>query len=139
MELFALDDALLSLYEELQNRWVGCDWPTEFGAGGLNLCGITARQAALLARATSGQESADWDEAARWLTKVEADAEAARQAAALAWQEASAGQLEKAYSHARRACELERRYHRHAHWQAFEDTLHDCFEGTPCGFPSEPR
>ena len=99
----ALDRSLSAIYEQLEGRWVGCDWTTDFGPGHLDLCGVTARQAALLARATSGQESDQWQEATRWLSQVETDVETARRAAQAAWQEAAAGRLQEALDHAQRA------------------------------------
>jgi prophage DNA circulation protein len=121
----ALDQTFGSVYDRLADRWVGCDWPTDFGTRHLDLRGVTARQAALLARATSGQESDQWQDAARWLTKVEADAEAARQAARAASQEALAGQYGRALEHAQRACELEQAYHRRVVWQPLVDAIRD--------------
>lgn len=111
------------LYEQIKGHWRGCDWPTKFGTSELNLTGVTARQAALLARATSGQESADWQEAAHWLTAVEADAEAARHAAERAQFDAEAGRLQDALAHAERAVELERAYHASAGWQDLKDAV----------------
>lgn len=115
-----------AIYEQLEGRWVGCDWTTDFGAAHLDLCGVTARQAAMLARATSGQESAEWQKATRWLTGVEADADAARRAAAIASQEAAAGRFSTALIHAQRACELERAYHSRAVWQPLWDAVKEC-------------
>jgi hypothetical protein len=111
------------LYDLTKGRWTGCDWTTKFGAAELNLSGVTARQAALLARATSGQESADWQQAAQWLTRVEADAEAARQAAQTAEQSVAAGRLQEALAHADRAVKLEEPYHRQAYWQEFKNAI----------------
>lgn len=119
----ALDRTFADIFEQLEGRWVGCDWATDFGERHLDLCGVTARQASLLARATSGQESAHWQEAARWLATVEADAQAAAQAAWVARQEAAAGRLANALEHARRACELERPYHPQAVWQPLIDAI----------------
>jgi len=111
------------LYELTKGRWIGCDWPTKFGTAELNLSGVTARQAALLARATSGQESADWQQAAHWLTTVEADAEAALQAAETAEQNVAAGRLQEALLFADRAVQLEEPYHRDACWQQLKDAI----------------
>ncbi len=114
-----------AIYEQLEGRWTGCDWVTDFGPGHLDLRGVTARQAALLARATSGQESSQWQEATRWLTQVENDVEAARKAAWAAWQEAEAGQWQSALDHARQACELELAYHPCAVWQPLADAIQE--------------
>lgn len=123
MDLLSTEDVILTQFEQLQNQWTGCDWPTKFGPRGLNLCGIAARQAALVARATSGQESVHWSEAAKWLTQVESDAEAAWRAAASAAQHAVAGQFKEALADAEFACELEQRYRRPATWEALESTI----------------
>jgi hypothetical protein len=121
----ALDEIFHLLYEQLNGRWKGCDWRTNFGAAGLDLYGVTSRQAALLARATSGQEAVDWHGAAEWLAKIEADAEAASQAAWLAQREAAAGHLGEALRHAQRACDLERRYHSEAVWHSLSEAIRD--------------
>jgi hypothetical protein len=123
MNTFEWMTSFSRLYELTKGRWIGCDWPTKFGAAELNLSGVTARQAALLARATSGQESADWQQAAHWLTTVEADAEAARQAAESAEQNAAAGRLQEALEDADRAVKLEQPYHREAYWQQLKDAI----------------
>jgi hypothetical protein len=123
IETLALDEVFLPLYEQLKGRWRGCDWPTRFGTAGLDLAGVTSRQAALLARATSGREAVDWHGAAEWLAKIEADAEAANQAAWQAQQEASAGHLSEALGHAQRACDLERLYHAEAVWDSLRDAI----------------
>jgi hypothetical protein len=123
MNTFEWMTSFSQLYELTKARWIGCDWPTKFGTAELNLSGVTARQAALLARATSGQESADWQQAAHWLTTVEADAEAARQAAEIAQQNAAAGRLQEALAHADRAVMLEVPYHRQAYWQELKNAI----------------
>jgi len=61
-------------YRQASGKWIGCDWPTEFGKTGLDLNGLKASQVLLLARATSGSERADWDAAATWLTRLEQEA-----------------------------------------------------------------
>jgi len=118
-----LDESYLRLYEQLAGRWKGCDWPTNFGTARLDLAGVTSRQAALLARATSGQEAIDWHGAAEWLAKIEADAEAANQAAWLAQKEASAGHFSEALDHVQRACDLEGPYHATAVWDPLRDAI----------------
>src|SRR5262249_10858215 len=83
-EIMRRDD-ILRMFLSGKGQWSGCDWPTQFGATGLNLCALTAAQALLMARATAGVESADWRAAAQWLAEVET---AARQAEASASQAA---------------------------------------------------
>ena len=121
----ALDQTFSAIYDELEGRWTGCDWTTDFGPNHLDLRDVTARQASLLARATSGQESDQWQEAARWLTEVEADAQSARQAAQTAVQEAAAGHLPSALTHAQRACDLEQAHHPRPVWQPLVDAIRE--------------
>ena len=123
MSTLVLNETFGDVFERLQGRWVGCDWPTEFGPGRLNLQSMTADQAALLVRATGGWESSQWREAARFLAQVESDAKAARRAAAIARDHALAGQLHDALAHAQRACELERRYHAYSGWEPLEAAI----------------
>jgi hypothetical protein len=123
MDTLVLNETFDGIFEQLQGRWVGCDWRTEFGPGRLNLQAMTADQTALLGRATGGWESFQWREAARFLAQVEADAKAARRAAELARDHAIAGQLQLALEHAHRACELERRYHASPGWEPLEAAI----------------
>lgn len=116
MDTLFIDQSLASLFERLRDHWIGCDWPTEFGPLRLNLQSITANQAALMVRATGRRESLEWREAAAFLAQIEADAKAARRAAALARDHAAAGQFHAALAHAERACEIERRYHAQPGW-----------------------
>jgi hypothetical protein len=128
IEWFAMDtlvsnESLTNLYDRLKGRWVGCDWPTEFGPSRLNLQSMTADQAALLGRATCGSESIQWREAARFLAQIESDAKAARRAAELACHHAVAGRPADALAHAHRACDLERRYHSLSTWEPLEEAI----------------
>jgi hypothetical protein len=104
-------------------RWTGCDWPTRFGATGLDLCGLTAAQALLLARATAGPEAADWRAAAHWLAEVEAAARQAEEAARRAAQLAAGGQLAEAAELARAARDLEGRYRPAVVWRPLHDAV----------------
>jgi hypothetical protein len=106
-------------------RWTGCDWPTQFGLMGLDLCGLTARQARLMAGATAGAESADWRAAATWLAEVEADARQAEDAARRAAQLAAEGRLAEAAEQALAACELEGRYRPAVVWRPLHDAIDD--------------
>jgi hypothetical protein len=48
-------------YEEAQGRWSGCNWPTHYGSLGLDLAGISSRQARQVAdrwRAVAADEGA---------------------------------------------------------------------------------
>jgi hypothetical protein len=91
-------------------QWSGCDWETEFGPRGLNLRGTRSRQALLVAKATRGDEAQQWKEAAKWLAKVESDAEAAREFASRAAQAAASGDLAAASRHLAEAACLESHY-----------------------------
>jgi CheY-like chemotaxis protein len=112
------------LFVQAVDRWVGCDWPTRFGQLGLELNGLKASHARLLARATAGREAADWLAAARWLEQVEADARQAAEAAGLATDLALFGQLEPALAAAWTACAVEAEYPQHEPvWQPLCDLL----------------
>jgi hypothetical protein len=104
-------------------KWTGCDWPTRFGTTGLDLNGLTAAQALLMARATAGAESADWRAAARWLDEVEADARKAEEAASRAARLAADGRLVEAAEQAKLACALEGRYREERVWRQLYDAL----------------
>jgi hypothetical protein len=118
-----LADEIEQVYRQFVNQWSGCDWPTAFGQNGLDLNGLKASQAFLLAWATSGSERADWQAALPWLTTIEQEAseanEQARQAVALA----QAGNLHEALSHAQRACVLEAKYHDQLVWQLLREAI----------------
>jgi hypothetical protein len=76
-----------------------------------------------MARATSGKEKADWLAAVTWLTEIERHANDAAYEAALAVRRASAGDLNEAVQHARRACEVEEQFHPNPVWALFKDTV----------------
>jgi hypothetical protein len=103
-------------FHQSAGKWTGCDWPTQFGKSGLNLYGLKAKQAALLARATSGLESADWRAAVEWLDQVERDAQAAQVMAGEALTCARNGNAAGALFHAQNACDLEAKYHKQSVW-----------------------
>src|SRR4051794_4326523 len=109
-------DAIRSAYLEAVGTWRGCNWPTEFGKACLDLNGLKAAQATLMAGATSGAEAAAWRAAASWLAEIEQDARNAAAEARTAAALAAAGQLRDALEHADRACALEAKYHRPLTW-----------------------
>ncbi|PAY16245.1 hypothetical protein CKO51_27710 [Rhodopirellula sp. SM50] len=76
-----------------QESWVGCCWDTEFGSYRLNLRGLLSRQAWVAARATRGEESQCWRQAAEWLAVVESDARTAAEYARSALQSVESGEL----------------------------------------------
>lgn len=110
-------------FEDGKGHWTGCDWRTSFGTKGLNLEGLKASQALLLARATAGQEAADWRAAYKWLSQVEHDAIEAEALASHAVTLSCGGQLEEALERARQACRLEARYHPSSRWQSLCEVI----------------
>lgn len=96
---------------EAEGAWSGCDWETEFGVTGLNLNGMKSRQCKLLANATSGTESLDWEAAEKWLRKVERAAAKAKQHAVAAVKAASNKNWDKALTSIESAVEIESQYH----------------------------
>jgi hypothetical protein len=118
-----LVEELRAAYLRAAGRWTGCDWPTRFGGAGLNLEGLSARQATLLARATAGQESANWHAAAHWLGQMAEDAHEAQLTAEQAVELAEAGHLAAALTHARRVCALEATYRTPVVWRPLVDLL----------------
>jgi len=103
-----------------QNRWVGCDWATDFGPRHLNLSGIRARQAGLLGCALAGAEAQAWFEAKYWLESVERDAADAALAASEALILVSHGDFLRAEESAGRACAIESK---HPHRPVWADLL----------------
>jgi hypothetical protein len=122
-------EEIVRLYEQTTGRWTGCDWPTSFGKGRLDLNGVTAAEAEAEVAARP-EAVGDWREAVRWLARVERSAheaerearEAVAFARAAAWENAvrqaeredgeavafaRAAAWENAVRHAERAWELE--------------------------------
>jgi len=116
-------DNIMRVFQVAEGRWKGCDWPTRFGKGGIDLSGLKASQARLMARATSGTEADDWQAAADWLAEVENDAQRAEREAAIAAELASLSDFTAARDHAGRACALETKYRKTAVWQGLYDIL----------------
>ena len=116
-------DLIRAAYRQGAGRWVGCDWPTAAGVNGLDLNGIRAFQAALMAGATGGAERDDWLAAANWLAKVELTARLAEEDAMAAVHLATTGDLAEARARARRACHREAAYHDTLVWQALLDAV----------------
>src|SRR5579859_1206579 len=94
---------IVAAFQQSRGKWNHCQWPTQFGAGKLNLQGLKSSQALLMARSTAGQERADWKAATCWLEQVERDAREAEKEAELAADLAKIGQLQPALEHAQRA------------------------------------
>ena len=110
-------------YMQLADQWRGCDWPTQFGQADLNLSGLRAAQAILLAEATSGSEAADWLAAAEWLSQVERDAQRATARAAKAAELAEAGKLPEALRRIEEACAIESQYHANLVWRPLREAI----------------
>ena len=115
-------------FAQASGKWTGCDWPTQFGRGNLNLDGLQAGQALLMARATSGSEAADWRAAVKWLTQLESDARAAEVEGRSAADLALAGKLHEGLEHAGLACAIERHYHSRPIWQSLWDAIRSALE-----------
>src|SRR5262245_49131093 len=103
-------DKITRAYADAVGRWIGCDWQTSFGPRQLDLQGLTATHAVMMAQATGGVEAEAWREAARWLLQVEHHAREAEAEARAAVVWAESGDWQRAGAHARRACELEGAY-----------------------------
>jgi hypothetical protein len=112
-----IDPVLAEIVSRSLGRWTGCDWTTAFGPLGLNLHGLKAEQAQLVANATSGREAAVWRDAVGWLRQVEIDACEAQTHANLAVEWARLGNFELALTHAGHAFELEARYREPVVWK----------------------
>jgi hypothetical protein len=108
-----------SAFRAAAGRWRGCDFATEFGTSKINLKGLRASQAFVLARAASEQDRRDWHAAAAWLEAIERDAAAAETEARHAVDLARIGMLDDAIEHAHAACTLERKYHERLLWGPF--------------------
>ena len=111
-----------------QSKWKGCDWPTQFGKGGINLCGLKSAQARLMAHATSGTEATEWLAAAEWLAQIERDAETAEREAETAVRLACVGELKTAQELVHQACRLEKKYRENIVWQALYDAIQDAVD-----------
>lgn len=110
-------------YEEAKGKWWGCNWQTKHGPRRLLLKDFRAKQARLMAEATSGEEAAAWDAAARYLVQVELDAKAAENAAA----DAIAFAMNESWGAALRsmdaAVRLESKYRISETWKPLRDVI----------------
>ena len=110
-------------FVELDNKWTGCDWDTEFGSAGLNLRGLTANRANVLANATSGEEANAWSDAKYWLVNVENDAAKAKSLAAEAVTQYCKQSWDVALELIERACTIESAHHTKLIWQPLRDLI----------------
>jgi hypothetical protein len=116
-------DQVEAFFVEAENRWVGCDWDTDFGPLKLDLNRLTAERATVLANATSGQESQAWNDAADWLAKVESDAAEAKLLATQAVAHCRKRMWQLALSTMEYACTIESAYHSELTWQPLRDLI----------------
>jgi hypothetical protein len=112
-----------ALIDVSTNQWRGCDWDTSFGKSRLNLRGMRPHQTRMLAEATSGDESKDWDAATYWLLKVEQDAKDANNLAILSVSLFQSGKFLEAASGIERALQLESRYREPIAWVDLHELL----------------
>ncbi len=101
--------------------WRGCGWPTEFGPQAINLCGLHSRQAILASKATRGEESKCWKDAAQWLAEVERAAERAAELGELALHAAEANEFGTVDKLLGEAVALESKYHAPTTYQHVRD------------------
>lgn len=104
-------------FESLVNRWVCCDWATEFGILKLNLRNLRSSQLDRLAKATSGIESLEWRKAATWARKVEDDARRTQNLARQARDAFLQQDLSSSIKFAERAVQLEQAWHEEPLWR----------------------
>ena len=113
---FMPSEAVRNAFEIAVDRWVTCDWPTEFGPLKLKLKNLRSFQLERLAQATSGQESQEWRKAATWVRRIEDDAAKAQDFATLArdaiYQQDQPGAIELA----ERAVQIELAWHAEPVW-----------------------
>ncbi|WP_145216147.1 hypothetical protein [Planctomycetes bacterium TBK1r] len=114
---------LQSLLDEASGRWTGCNWRTAMGPQKLNLQGMRSSHAQILASATSGSESAAWDEAAAFLAIVESDAKKAESAARRAVALMQSGHQADAILEASKAVDLEAKHRVPVIWVAVRDAI----------------
>jgi hypothetical protein len=121
-------EEVVRAYESAAGTWVGCDWHTWFGRGGLDLQGISAGEAEARAVEAPAAEREVWGAAAGWLREVERRAALAQAQADLAVAAANAGAWGEAVKHSRRAWALEFTTGRHLRhpqptWQPLYETI----------------
>ncbi|MDA1232783.1 MAG: hypothetical protein O2856_18600 [Planctomycetota bacterium] len=107
---------ICNAFEMAVDRWVTCDWPTEFGLLKLNLQNLRSFQLARLAQATSGQESQEWRRASKWVRKIEDDATKAQDLATLARDAIFQQDQLGAIDFAERAVQIELAWHSEPVW-----------------------
>lgn len=114
---------VIQAYTHACGRWHGCCWPTAFGSRRLNLDGISANQARVMADALAGSEADEWRQASRWLLTIEQDAQEAEKLAAEALRLWSQGRHAEARNLARRILAVESAHHPNSQWTPFVEAL----------------
>ncbi len=114
---------IIRSYRQTMGVWKGCDWPTHFGPLGLNLNGLNVVQATLMSGATTGREGTEWRRAAKWLARVELDAQKAEQNAKAAVDLVSRHHFQQALARIQNACDLEAHYHHEPVWQPLRNAI----------------
>jgi hypothetical protein len=125
-----LSQEITCAYLEAAESWRGCDWPMTFGSRRIELGGLKAYQARLLAEATSGEESQAWSEATCWLEQVEQDASDARSEASIALDLLVNQEWATAMRRLDKACALESQYHNRLVWGPLRDLIAAWNHGT---------
>lgn len=110
-------------YSVSTGKWWGCNWPTLFGPMQVQLENVRARQARLVADATSGKESEAWSAVAKYLSLVEDDAASAEKLALEAVNQLSNGRWSEALASADAAVALESKYRSSKTWRPLRDAI----------------
>ncbi|NND97205.1 MAG: hypothetical protein HKN47_07745 [Pirellulaceae bacterium] len=129
-----LTDQLRDAIQQAKAAWQGCDWHTEFGPHRIDLHGLRSRQAELAAKATRGQESECWREAAQWLAAVERDSLRAAELADLALEAAQSGQFEAAARIIAEVVALEQKYHEAYAYEQVREMTKAWLHGEPLSY-----
>ncbi len=118
-----LTQPVIAAFEAAQNRWITCDWSTEFGEMRLNVQGLRSSQLLRLADATSGEETREWRKAADWVRRIEDDATTAQHLAHRALEAFQNQEHSQAISLAERAVQLESTWHETQVWRSLLDAV----------------
>ncbi|MCA9265641.1 MAG: hypothetical protein KDA60_17390 [Planctomycetales bacterium] len=110
-------------FDRSKEQWESGQWWPEFGPLQLDLRGLNAKQAKLLANATAGQEAFQWTAATHWLTAVATDIQRATAAARQARDYAKHGNWDCAIAAVETACSVEATYHPVQFWDALHKAI----------------
>ncbi|GEM_PF-2179782 len=115
-------------FQAAKDQWQTCDWPMEFGTLQLNVTDLRSFHAERLSRATSGDESREWQKATDWLRKIEADAAIAQQLASQALEACAAGLRSPASELIAKACQIEAVWHSELVWGSLQQAILQSFD-----------